>query len=33
MYPKTKAAYLSFAGQEGKKLVKIYEEEYNRIMK
>lgn len=32
MYPKTKAAYLSFAGEEGKKLVKIYEEEYKRIV-
>lgn len=32
MYPKTKAAYLKFAGAEGKKLVKIYEDEYNRIV-
>lgn len=30
-YPKTKAAYLKFAGAEGKKLIAIYESEYKRI--
>lgn len=32
MYPKTKAAYLSFAGDEGKRIIKVYEDEYKRIM-
>ncbi|WP_419783781.1 TRAP transporter substrate-binding protein [Maridesulfovibrio sp.] len=33
MYPRTKAAYLARAGAEGQKLIKLYEEEYARIVK
>ncbi|WP_031485458.1 TRAP transporter substrate-binding protein [Maridesulfovibrio frigidus] len=33
MYPKTIAAYLERAGNEGEKLVKLYEAEYKRIVK
>ncbi len=33
MYPKTKAAYLARAGATGEKLIKLYEEEYAKIVK
>lgn len=33
MYPRTKAAYLARAGAEGDRLIKLYEEEYARIVK
>lgn len=33
MYPRTKAAYLARAGVTGQKLIKLYEEEYAKIVK
>lgn len=33
MYPRTKAAYLARAGATGQRLIKLYEEEYKKIVK